>query len=366
MRGHRNILLAAVLAMSAAACSGSPAAQVSPATSTTSQAPTTSQPPTTSTLPATTTTVEATTTTVPLPDWTDLDGELEGAAPNASVLVAEVDDDECEPIHADNAQAQLSVGASAGLYLIGAVESAIEEGFFIGWDQPLALQNRLRSPQTGELYDLRDPGLVFTAQRLSQLLMGGGDTTAFDHLHDGLGRVRVEAAVATLGHAEAFRLHPFLSTREALALKFGDPARLLAYSAEPPDARVLVLDQLTVDVPSPETLDTWTEPIALDDVQWHASVTDLCRAMAWLIARPGPAAALAGSPIETLDPVTWPWTTAITGREPGAHNLTWLLERNDGRRFVISITLNDTSRPVDGDIPEQVAAQAATLLVDQP
>jgi hypothetical protein len=35
------------------------------------------------------------------------------------------------------------------------------------------------------------------------------------------------------------------------------------------------------------------------------------------------------------------------GSEPGVLNLTWLLERDDGAFFAVSIGWNDTERPVD-------------------
>ncbi len=75
--------------------------------------------------------------------------------------------------------------------------------------------------------------------------------------------------------------------------------------------------------------------------------------------------ALAGSAVEGLDPLVWPFSTSIHGSEPGVFNLTVLLERADQRRFVVSVTLNDPQRPVDEEGARAVVESATAMLAER-
>jgi hypothetical protein len=54
-----------------------------------------------------------------------------------------------------------------------------------------------------------------------------------------------------------------------------------------------------------------------------------------------------------FDRKVWPFVAYKGGSEPGVMSLNWLLERADHRRFVFSITFNDTKKAIDE--PEAIA-----------
>jgi hypothetical protein len=64
----------------------------------------------------------------------------------------------------------------------------------------------------------------------------------------------------------------------------------------------------------------------------------------------------------TFDPTTWAYTAYKGGSEIGVLSLTWLLERQDGRTFVLSITLDDQTQVIDEAGAVEVAQGAVDLL----
>ncbi len=85
-----------------------------------------------------------------------------------------------------------------------------------------------------------------------------------------------------------------------------------------------------------------TRPIAVERVEWFASCHDLCRAMMRLREleqRPGLAPVgeiLRANPGLPYDKSVWKSVGFKGGSEPGVMNLTFLLERHDGRWFALS------------------------------
>jgi hypothetical protein len=71
---------------------------------------------------------------------------------------------------------------------------------------------------------------------------------------------------------------------------------------------------------------------------------------------------LAQNPGIAFDKKTWPYVAFKGGSEPGVLSLTWLLERSDGRSFVLSIVLNDSARAIDEAGAVNVAEGAVNLL----
>ena len=95
------------------------------------------------------------------------------------------------------------------------------------------------------------------------------------------------------------------------------------------------------------------EPILPDKVEWFATTADLCRAMDWLRKRSKEAAA---SPLlgilginNGVDINTKAWKTVgyKGGSEAGVLNMTYLLEREDGRWFALSASWLNTEKAID-------------------
>ena len=110
---------------------------------------------------------------------------------------------------------------------------------------------------------------------------------------------------------------------------------------------------------------SFVSPTLIDSVEWFASPADMCAAMAYLLeqsTQPGLLPlreVLQLNPGALIDRSVWPIVGYKGGSEPGVLVLTWLLQRADGRWFVVSAGVNDAGRTID----EQGFGGAATQAI---
>jgi hypothetical protein len=159
----------------------------------------------------------------------------------------------------------------------------------------------------------------------------------------------VEAAMRQTGHAQPRLNIPFLGTRETFWLKLAQPGagaeKYLALRSA--DQRRAFLDGLARKKPNVEHLDEWKTPRFIDRVEWFASSADLCRLEGALWQR---AQAPAGAPVlevlaknpgmEAETKKGWAYVGFKGGSEPGVITATWLLRRDDGKWFVVTLGAN--------------------------
>jgi hypothetical protein len=107
------------------------------------------------------------------------------------------------------------------------------------------------------------------------------------------------------------------------------------------------VDEKTVD------LSAFAAPIHVDDIEWFASASDLCRAMNWLriATELGPAAPLRGvlaiNPGLSVSKEAFPFVGYKGGSETGVLNLTYLLRAKDGTWYAASAGWNDPMQAVE-------------------
>jgi hypothetical protein len=165
------------------------------------------------------------------------------------------------------------------------------------------------------------------------------------------------------------RNEPFLTTREMFALKLAAPASLRdAFAAGDTAVRERLLPRVDVLTPTLAQASGWTQPRSIDSIEWFASPADLAHAISALETQsrePGLAPLrqiLAINPGLQLDPATWSYVGYKGGSEPGVISTTWYLERSDGRTFVLSIILNDSTAEISTLGEVSVAEAAINLL----
>jgi beta-lactamase class A len=284
--------------------------------------------------------------------WSDFDQQWSKAAAMTSFLAAEVIDQGCQPLHALNADQPLAIGSAFKLYVLGALAQEVKAGNAT-WDQQLAIHDEWKSLPSGT-FQLVPAGTNFSLQAYAQQMISISDNTATDHLIHLLGADTVAHAVTTMGSSHADMNTPFLTTRQLFALKLAAPDELVRqYVNGNADEREALLSgpiaKLQVD---PTKVSAWTEPKEIEQLEWFASANDLCAAMQSLhqmSQQPGlepVAEVLSVNPGISLDDHTWKAVQFKGGSEPGVLNLTWLLQRDDGRWFVVTGTLNDTHNTV--------------------
>ena len=99
---------------------------------------------------------------------------------------------------------------------------------------------------------------------------------------------------------------------------------------------------------------SWTTPRDIDQLEYFASASDICRAyasLADLARRPGLAPVSQMLSVNDdglqLDPATWQTTWFKGGSEPGVLTLAYLATTRTGKSYVVTVLAEDPSRPLD-------------------
>jgi hypothetical protein len=142
----------------------------------------------------------------------------------------------------------------------------------------------------------------------------------------------------------------------------GDTERLNAYTAgDLAERREILATMHEEPLPALANAIDWTEPIAIDSIEWFATMPDLARAMVWLwgeAEKPGLEpirSVLTLNPGVPFDDGIWNSVAFKGGSEVGVMALSWLLERKDGRTFTFACAVNNP----EAAIPENNIALAA-------
>jgi beta-lactamase class A len=302
--------------------------------------------------------------------WQEFTAALSEQARDVSFSASEITRGSCDQIAGLNPDLSLATGSIFKLYVLAALAQEIMDGNR-SWDDQLAIKNEHKSLPSGEMH-LERPGRQFPLRTYAEKMISISDNTATDHLLYELGRASVEATQSRAGHAKPALNIPFLATREFFILKLlasqADRDRYLA--AEPAERRRILDEELqTIDVFEVFQQDIrWTEPMFIDQIEWFMSALDACEVMRHLrevseTAEAAPVAAiLSQNPGASFDPERWIYTGFKGGSEPGVLSFTWLLQREDGRWFVLSLGLNDPDQLLVSDYGLYQAGIAAILL----
>lgn len=286
--------------------------------------------------------------------FASLDQTLSSMAPESNFLVAEFKGNTCDAIHGRNADKELAIASTFKLYVLGELTRQIQLGN-PSWNEQIPLRADMRSMPSGD-YAFVPAGTRVSLKDLAQAMIWNSDNTATDHLIQRLGRDNVQRAFARYGHGNNTLNAPLLLTHEMFAIKMGQSASWMAlYGAATEQERLAMLqrdiDPIAVDPTG--GWGQWDGPTAIDSVEWFASASDLCRAMAslWTMgAQPGLAPVrdiLSGNRFGITDTTTWPRAGYKGGLESGVVNMTFVLERDDGRVFFVSAGYNDPSASID-------------------
>ena len=245
----------------------------------------------------------------------------------------------------------LPIGSAFKLFVLGALVNEILEDRML-WRDVAEINDNWKSLPSGVMQDWPN-GAPVTLHTLAAQMISISDNTATDHLIHHLGRGSVERMQATMGHTKPQLNQPFMTTRDMFTLKFtrnGKPAEVYASATE--EQRRDMLRTMTASVPL-DSIQFVEEPILPDKVEWFATTADLCRAMDWLRRRSKDAAARPLLGVlginEGVDINADAWTTIgyKGGSETGVLNMTYLLERKDGRWFALSMSWLNTDAAVD-------------------
>jgi hypothetical protein len=287
-------------------------------------------------------------------EWGPLDGALATLSSSSNLLVAEFRGSSCQTIHGRDQDLRLAIASTFKLYVLGELSRQIQIGD-ASWDEQIPLRDDLRSMPSGD-FAWAATGTRVSLKDLASAMIWNSDNTATDHLIDRLGRENVERAFKAYGHGDPALNLPLLTTKEMFGIKMNQSASWMdSYEAATNDEQRVMLAE-TID---PMRINPsggwghWNGPTAIDGIEWFASADDLCRATAalWSMgAQPGLEPVreiLTGNRYGITDTATWPRAGYKGGYEAGVVNMTFVLERNDGRVFFVSAGYNDASWTVD-------------------
>jgi hypothetical protein len=302
--------------------------------------------------------------------WKGLDSRLKKVAPEVGFVAAEVTDGTCRVINELDGEQPLAIASAFKLYVLGALAEAVAAGE-IGWDDPLAISAALKSLPNGDMR-LEPEGAVFPLRTYAERMMADSDNTATDHLIALLGRERVEAYMAEMGHQRPELNQPLLLTREWFALKLRYTEEELGEFVAASDAeqRAFLAEDVDPVAGTLSEIEQWSGPNEIETIEWFASAGDLCRALASLHgqaqAEPENLApiydALSLNPGVPWDAATWRYVGFKEGYETGVKAYAWLLQRADGRWFAVSAIINDPTTEIDGFLLRQLMVTAVGLL----
>jgi beta-lactamase class A len=289
-------------------------------------------------------------------------GALSGLPGEVSLAAARLEESRPVNFLAEKADRPLAVGSAFKLFVLAELVRSVKAGER-KWSDVVPLG--APSLPSGIVQDW-PRGSPITLHSLAALMVSKSDNSATDTLLGVLGRDKVERLLPELGIRAPERNRPFLGTREAFALKLGDPALLTKWKAADEGGRRALLAEL--DRVEASTLDPTRRggrPADIAAVEWFASPADLVRTLDWL-RRNGDRTAL---DLLAINPGLGPAAAKDFdyfgfkgGSEPGVLNLSFLLRARSGRWLAVAATWNDESAPLDEPRFVALMTRLVTLL----
>lgn len=313
--------------------------------------------------------------------WGAFDLAASEIAERVSFLAAEITHGTCQTVHGLNPLASLAVGSSFKLFILGELAEQIAGPFRpppwrLSWQGPLAIQAQFKSIPHGPLLFVPD-GTLFTVRYFAEQMIQRSDNTATDHLLFLLGRQKVEQRMALMGHHDPSLNRPLFATRELAILKFLYTDQELATYLAASDAEKRQI--LANEKRGFAELEAYfeqhgvpTTPTRIDTIEYFADRFDMCRTLMalhqvakdWRLQPVAEALTLA-DPLN-IDREDWIYVGFKGGSELGVLAGNWLLQRKDGRLFVMSVAFNDRFKALDMDRIIEVLQAAVKILFTTP
>ncbi len=289
-------------------------------------------------------------------------GEMVALPGEVSLAAARLE--EGGPAHflTQKADRPLAIGSAFKLFVLAELVRSVKAGER-SWSDAVPLGPP--SLPSGIVQDW-PKGSPVTLHSLAALMISRSDNSATDTLLGVLGRDKVERLLPELGVRAPERNRPFLSTREAFALKLGDPALLARWKAADEAGRRALLARLErIDASTLDLSRLGGRPTEIAAVEWFASPADLVRTLDWL-RRNGDPTSL---DLLAINPGLGPGLAKEFdyfgfkgGSEAGVLNLSFLLKTRSGRWMAVSATWNDEKAALDEPRFVALMSRLLTLL----
>ena len=258
------------------------------------------------------------------------------------------------PIYEFREHLRLALGSTFKLWVLLTLAERIAAGEMT-WETSLPVREEWKSLPSG-VTQLQPAGFEMTLADHGAKMISISDNTATDHLIRHLGREAVEATMDRFVR-DGGPGSPFLTTREIFTIKLAADRTLPERYAAADEAtrRAMIAPDGEVGVGGPNLLlaAAWAKPVEIERVEWFATPEEICRTFAAihrLEGEPGMeplSRAIRINPGVPLDAAAWKSVAFKGGSEPGVLNLTFLMERADGRWFTLSAGWNNPEKAVE-------------------
>ena len=304
------------------------------------------------------------------PTLEDPPADLEEAADRVAgmgtleMAVFDVTEGSCEAVFEHGSGSAAPVASAFKLYVLAAVADAVGSGE-LEWDDEVTIIEDLKSIPTGVLQD-EEEGETFSVREVAETMIAFSDNTGTDHLIDLVGRGSVEEAFSDYGMADPSLNIPLMDTMDLAALKVGPASGLATQWLDGDDEqRRAILDQISDIRPSDIPLSEFDQPILPDRIEWFATPADMCRVLTALWDKGEPL-----TQILTINPGLPDEEGAFEtvafkgGSEPGMTAMNWLVERPDGRIFMLAGSIVNPEEEIDQLQAVLLFGAARDLLAD--
>ena len=280
-------------------------------------------------------------------DLPALFGEMVGLPGEVSLAAARLEEAGPANFLTQEAERPLAIGSAFKLFVLAELVRSVKAGER-RWSDVVPLG--AASLPSGILQDW-PRGSPVTLHSLAALMISRSDNSATDTLLGVLGREKVEAFLPALGVRAPERNRPFLSTREAFALKLGDPALLAEWKkADEAGRRALLPRMAQAQASALDPARLGGGPAEIGTVEWFASPSDIVRTLDWLRRSGDPTALqlLAINPgLGSALAKDFAYFGFKGGSEPGVINLSLLLKTRAGLWIAVSATWNNEASALD-------------------
>ncbi|HYW14583.1 MAG TPA: serine hydrolase [Allosphingosinicella sp.] len=274
-------------------------------------------------------------------------GEMVSLPGQVSLSAARLEEAGPAGFLSEQADRPMAIGSAFKLFVLAELVRSVKAGER-RWSDAVPLG--APSLPSGIVQDWPE-GSPITLHSLAALMISRSDNSATDTLLGLLGRDRIERLLPEIGVRAPERNRPFLSTRDAFALKLGDRALLQRWKAADEAGRRSLLSQLErVDASTLDPSRFGGRPAEIATVEWFASPDDLVRTLDWL-RRNGDRTVLE---LLAINPglgqalgKEFGYFGFKGGSEPGVLNLSFLLRTRSGRWMAVSATWNDEKQALD-------------------
>lgn len=227
-----------------------------------------------------------------------------------------------------NSDKPLAVDSSSNLLTLKLLSDRIKKTK-LRWGSHLKIKNKLKSLPSGRLHNWVE-GSPLTVQTYATMMMAYSDNTAADHLHNLVGRKKLEK--------KSSRNKPFLSTYEYFKLR-GELVE--DYGSKKLKEKRKILKSYALGART--KIDMVDKPYQIDGLGWFFSTSELCSYFYELRNLPF---------IKVNSGLTfqdgWELSSFIGGRAPGVLQYTQLLKPKGSKDYYcLSITWNSDKEEID-------------------